>query len=416
MMRWLVYGLLAAIAGAGLTVLISKDSGYILVSIGRYTLETSFWFGLTVLLLVWGIWRIVRRISLRFYNAIASSVSWLSESKSRRLEQRSSRGMMYFFEGHWEAAKKELLSATRLTDKPLLQYLAAAKSALELGDKEEALFLIQQAEQHSPEDNLAILLAQAQLAFYEKDYVKSIESLQRAQSLEPSHPVVLNLLKSAYLQSHDWQSLIDLYPQIKNTKTESKESLQLMEESMYSGYLETALSKIISKSNNIVEKVSDVWKSIPGPLRKNPRLVEIYVRSLLDHGLNEEALSTLTSTLKNQWSDALILLYSFVTPKDKKAQLLTAEGWIKGRPQDPLLLMILGRLARNNALWGKSREYYEKSVAVNPTVEAYAELADLFAFLGENKTSTECYRKGIALSARTLGKPIQSPMLLENSQ
>lgn len=64
-----------------------------------------------------------------------------------------------------------------------------------------------------------------------------------------------------------------------------------------------------------------------------------------------------------------------------------------------MLHLALGRIAIRNKLWGKARGYLEQSIKLRETPQAYAELAEVFATLGETKLSIDCYKRGLLLSA-----------------
>ena len=46
----LIIALLALLLGVGLVALIQSDPGYILIAMGRYTVESSLWVGLPLIL------------------------------------------------------------------------------------------------------------------------------------------------------------------------------------------------------------------------------------------------------------------------------------------------------------------------------------------------------------------------------
>jgi HemY protein len=52
-----------------------------------------------------------------------------------------------------------------------------------------------------------------------------------------------------------------------------------------------------------------------------------------------------------------------------------------------------------NQLWGKARDYFESSLKIQGSPEAFAEMARLLAHLGEHKRSTEYYQQGLLLTA-----------------
>ena len=387
MMRLLILGLLAAICGGALILLISRDSGYVLVSIGSYTLEMSFWFAVACLCVFFLVLRVCKRLFARVYDVLAGSVSWLSESRAKKIEKRTTRGLLNFIEGNWRAAKKELLSAARLSDYPLVQYLAAARSAFALGDKDETKFLLQQAEKIAPENELAILLTQAQMEFSDNKYEQSLAILERAHKLRPAHPVVLDMLRKNYLYLQDWLALVELLPKLKNCKDYTKEHIGQLEEVVYTGYLAESGS----------DDLTTIWKSLPGSARKLVKVVEVYASRLNAGNQADKAIQVLATTLKSNWDESLVSLFGAIDASDKKEQLLIAESWLREHPGDSVLLLSLGKISKANKLWGKAKDYLNKSILIKPVPEAYAELASLLADLGEHKESVICYQKGLAL-------------------
>ena len=397
MTRWLLYGLLAIITGAAIVLLISGDSGYILISLGHHSLEMSFWFGLIALtVLIYSLW-ILFKLFAWCRNTLAGSVSWISESRSKRIERRTSKGLMYFIEGNWRAAKKELLAAAKLDKKPLLQYLAAANSAIELDEEEETLFLLQQAEKVAPENTLAILLTKARLEIQKSQYELAHATLEQAYSLFPDDVVVLNLLKLVYLRLRAWTPLLTLLPKLKTKKVLNQKELFALEVEAWKGQISLALDKAMEMNTNPVASFDNVWKDVPNEIRKEASVVALYTDKLLNAGFQEKALNILAVALKHTWDRSLVLHFGHIVAHDIKLQLMQAESWLQEHPTDPDLLFILGKIAKENQLWGKAKDYLEKSLTLKASAYAYAELAGLLATLGKHQESVECYRKGLTL-------------------
>lgn len=87
---------------------------------------------------------------------------------------------------------------------------------------------------------------------------------------------------------------------------------------------------------------------------------------------------------------------------DAGRQLAYAEKWLQERPNDPDLLLTLGRLSLRNAYWGKAQEYFEASQRQRPSGVVCAELARLFANLGEHNKSQLYYRQSVELLDKSL--------------
>lgn len=398
MIKLLVYTLIFLIGGAVLMELIRTDSGYILVSYGSKTVELSFWFGvfcLFVFILV--LWFSIKYIRKIIY-ALEGTVSWLSESREKRAEKRTQSGMIHFIEGNWRDAKKDLLSAARASDRPLVQYLAAARSACEMGELEETTFLLQQAEKIAPPDELAIILTQARMQLNTEQYEQCLTTLERAKKIAPDNPVLLDLYKQIFRHLHNWDGLIQLLPQIKASKQYSKEQESALEEEVYTAYIARFAKQY--NGEKLISELDNSWGKIPKSLRKNPKLIAVYARVLISEKQHNKAEAILRAVLKEQWDRHLVELYGLAEPDQKKAQLATAERWLRDHPTDPVLLLALGRIAKRSELWGKAKDYLSFSLRFNESPETYAEQAALMAQLGEHEESTSLYKKGLMLAAK----------------
>ena len=84
--------LIALLLGVGVVAMIETDPGYVLITYGKYTVETSLWVGLLVLLigflLIYWTLRLIRNI----VGGQDSLVSWLGERKHRASSRLTTRG------------------------------------------------------------------------------------------------------------------------------------------------------------------------------------------------------------------------------------------------------------------------------------------------------------------------------------
>lgn len=398
MIKLLVFTLLFLVGGALAMELIRHDSGYILISYGQKTIEMSFWLGVFSIILFFLLLWLAVKLVFKIIDSLRGSVSWLAESREKRVERRTQSGMIHFIEGNWRAAKKDLLSAAKASDKPLVQYLAAARSAYEMGELEETGFLLQQAEKVAPENELAIVLSQARIELAAGQYDQCLATLDRAKKIAPDNPVVLDLYKQVYWHLRDWNALIQLLPQLKSSKQYTKEQESQLEEEIYSAYVAQFAKQYTGEQ--LVAELDRSWGKIPKSLRRNPRLIGIYAHVLMNENQHNKAESILRSVLKDQWDQHLVELYGLVDTDQKKEQLATAEKWLRTHPTDPVLLLALGRIARRNELWGRARDYLSTSLHYKESPETYAELATLLAQLGEHEESTSLYKKGLMALTR----------------
>lgn len=399
MNRILIIGalsLLVILLGPLAFELIRQDTGYILISIGDYTIESSFWLVALPLMLwlVFVIFRLVIRV-LRYFG-----VSWrfFTSHRSRHSLRRTQRGLIHYIEGNWRAAKKDLLSVAKQSDQPLLNYLTAAHSAHQLGDSEEAQRLLILAEKNAAPNDLAVLLTQARIQLADKNYEQSLATLQRAHSVASAHPVVLDLLREAYAKVNDWGSVIALLPQLKSRKLYSDAEFYTLEEQAYSAHLleENALGDTDTR----MQRVNNVWQKIPRSIRRSPTLIAHYCELLRQAGQYDKAEILIRQTLNKNWCSDLVARYGSLSVSQPTEQLVVAEQWLREHPDDSELLFSLARISMRNKLWGKARTYFERSLQLRERPEAYAELAALLAQLGDHQKSTALYQKGLLLTTQ----------------
>ena len=113
------------------------------------------------------------------------------------------------------------------------------------------------------------------------------------------------------------------------------------------------------------------------------------------------------SSLKKHWHNQWVDLYGQLATSDVKKPLLTAENWLKNRPNNSVLLLTIGRLCLRNEQWGRAKEYFKASLKQQESPDTYAELASLLAHLGELETSTVYYQKGLLMATNRVSKSPQ---------
>ncbi|MFL0811142.1 MAG: hypothetical protein K6L76_12065 [Agarilytica sp.] len=395
-MRLYVYiflGLLGVFAGAFVMFILDAAPGMVLISIRDYTVEMSVWYAATLIVLLFVSIILMWKALFWTKNTLAHSFSWIQESREKRLERRTQSGFAHFVEGDWLAAKKELLGVAKDSPKPELHFLAAAKSAMELGNQEESQFLLEQAEKHSEAGSVGLIKAKARMQLVSNEARESLKTLDLLPSAQQNNPVVLAIKQEALKRLGDWKALAKLLPKIKSYCGYAADEFIQLEENVYL----SLLSSEVKREKVSTESLTQTWSAFPKGIKKNSSLVGLYCTFLHQLEEDEVAASLLVKALKNSWHKGLVELFGKLNPSDSQLQLQQAESWLKAHPNDPHLLFALGRLAVKNSLWGKAKDYLEQSLALLERPEAYAELGALMRRLGEKERSAIYFEKGLLL-------------------
>lgn len=400
MKRLFILSAIALAVGAASLRLLQHDAGYVLISVAGKTLEMRFWFAVLFILfsgiLLW--W--VLRLLFKTLGLFGQGWSKASASRARKADARTHRGLIHFIEGNWRGAHRDLLKAAKHVDQPLVHYLAAARSAYELGDNEQARKLISKAEHAAPENDLAIALSQARMQLLDEKFEQCLATLHRAKEHAPHHPVVLDLLHKVYLGLHDWQALEALLPQLQRYHVLTADAWGNLQRQVYFALL--AESASTPDQGARLGALAAVWQRAPRELRQDPRMIAAYSRSLIEAEQHDQAEPLLRLSLKKYWHEDLITLYGLTMASDRQQQLQWAERCLKDHPQDAHLHLALGRICMRSELWGRARDFFHSAITLQPMPAAYAELARLLAYLGEHQQSTEYYQQGLLLTTKAL--------------
>lgn len=380
-----------------LTMMISIDAGYVRVSWGNYLLETSVWIALAAITLLVVTLSIVSKSWRGIKSSTGGVSNWFLSTSGQRARKRTTRGLLELAEGNWKRAQKHLSKAAPKAETPLINYLAAAQAAFEQGNEQDTETLLRKAYESTPGSDLAVGITQAQLQLGSNQLEQCLATLLRLRKHAPQHPFILKLLKNVYFKLEDWHQLSVLIPELRRQRIAESHELDMLERETWINLLAHTADEIRrqSGSSQNIEQLNQHWDRLPGSMRRDETIIHAYAEHLASLGQQAQAETLLRKVLRNHWSDMLIDLYGKVCGNSPEEQLLTAENWLKERPNNETLLLALGRLSLRNQLWGKAKEYFQASHRIKKTPQTYGELCRLSAHLEEHQQSSEYFMQGI---------------------
>lgn len=406
MKRYALVLLLVLVCLGALGWAVSQSAGYVLITYDRFRYESTFWIFLALLACLWLLAVLVHWLLGLLYVSGTLVNPWSRRHRQRRVERASQKGLRELAEGQWGPALEHLRAAAGHDRRPLVHYLGAARAANELGDYAQSDALLSEAREREPDAALAVGLTQAQLQIARGDYVQARESLALLREQKPRHPQVLVLLQQLYVQLEEWPELCRLLPELRKYKVLPVERLDELERLAWAAALEQA-GQPAQARDEALQALNQQWQTMPNGLRGEPALVEVYAAGLARLGAEEKAEEVLQAAIRKRFDARLVELYGQVRGRDDARQLAQAEGWLKDHPDDPALLLALGRLSVRNELWGKARDYLEASLRFEFRPQTCAELGRLLARLGEVERSNQLFQQGLGLVERNL--PVAVP-------
>jgi HemY protein len=391
MVKWLLRILVLIIIALVAVMLVRDDPGFVLIKYRDYSLETSLAFGIVVLILA----MVVIYFAIRFFRGfwrLPNSMKQLSQNrrfgKSRKL---LNQGLIDLAEGRFDQAEVNLIKMVEYSESPLLHYLAAARAAQLQGKHDERDSYLKAAHEARPEAEIAIGVTQAELQLAHQQLEQSLATLTHLRGIAPRHNHILRLLARVYFELEDWQSLVELLPDIRKKKLLKESILKDMEAKSFRGFLASA------KSDQ--QALENAWAKIPRAAQTDADLILYYIK-LSNHAASKSSSveQLIIKSLDQKWDDRLVQAYGLFNASDPNEQLKRTEKWLDDYAKNENLLLALGRICVRAKLWGKAQSYLEASIGVKPMAASCLALAQLLGDqLQQKDKASKYYQKGLEL-------------------
>jgi HemY protein len=391
-MKLLLFSLLALLLAVTIGSLAGSDSGYVMMTIAGWTVQTTATLFVIVLFLGFLLLYFAVRSLVRFVELPKDVKDWQQHRHQRRAEKYLTEGLINMTEGRWKQAENDFRKAAPYSRAPYVNYLCAARAAQELHAVDRRDEYLRLAYHNNPDASLAVGITQAELQLSEHQTEQALATLKHLQNKQPGQNQVKQLLLETYTDLNDWQSVLNIIPSIEKTSLYPREQIQAKQLEAYAGLLKEAGAREDKQTLN------SIWGNIPRKLKQHFYLIEVYVTERLRFDNTADCELLLKTALKRQWDNMLVRLYGLVVAVDQSKQQATAESWLNNHARDAVLLLTLGRICLRNELWGKARDYLQDSIDVQANPEAYYEFARLHELEGNREAAAKCYEKGLALA------------------
>jgi HemY protein len=386
-MKKLIIYFFALLFSVWFGIIMYRNSGYVLISYQNLTIEASLWLMVGILLVLFILFYILLRLNSNINFFIKYCKMWFSNVNKNRARIKTTAGLCHLIEGDWRLGEKKLVRAAKYSDMPLVNYLAAAFMAQRqraFVRRDEYMLFAQKADaQHS----ITVATMQAQLQIFNCQWEEALATLQHLRKLKPKNDFIMQLLKQVYLELNDWYGLKSLLPILRKRRVLSVEEIEKLELKVYSELF------LASKKNHTI---ANIWHELSRHLQKQPILVAYYVEYLLENKQNEEAEDIIKRALHLKLDNCLLKLYAILPSGNPIKKIARAEKWLKANPENAALLLCLGCICKQQKLWGKAKQYLEKSLLLAPTQAVYLELGQLMELQNELPAAVSFYKQAFA--------------------
>jgi HemY protein len=398
-MKKLLYFLGSLLATAAAAFFVSKwlqgydNPGYVLIGIGHWSLETSLVVFAVSLIIGFFVFYLFFRLLGWLFRLPGQLKNRGKNIKFNRSQEALIAGLVDSAEGNWERAEKVLIKHASHSGAPLIHYLTAARAAQSRGAFDKRDEYLKKAADQAPDSSVLIGITQAELHLSGNQFEQALETLTRLHSIDPTHANVLKLLHQTYQHVGDWQGIRKLIPSLHTNKILMEAEVKLLETEAYSQLLKQSAEK------GNTEEIQSLWSEIPNYIKSMPGISAIYFASMIEAGAGAEIEQNLADVLSVNWDETLVALFGSIQSSNVSKQLETAEKWSYVHQENAVLLTVMGKLAVKCGDNFKAESYLAKSIAAEPTVQAYQLLGDLLFTQGDKDNAIMCYKNGLELAS-----------------
>lgn len=388
-MRLLLWLLALFALAVGMSLAFGYNEGYVLLVLPPWRVELSLNF--FIVLVVGGF--LLGHVLLRLLShtlRLPQAVRAFRERKRREKGARALReAVQQLFEGRYGHALKNAALSHAAGEAPALSALVAARAAHFLRDSRREEEWLKRAAEHDDEAHAARLMTEAELHVDARRFEAALVALNALQEGGGRHIAALRLALRVHRGLGRWDDVLKVARQLEKHRALTQDAAAPLKQRAH-------LENLRGREGDARALVA-YWAAVPAEERRVSRLAAAAARVLIAAGDGATAQRIIEQQVEAEWDSELAGLYAECRGGDILARIARGEMWLEQHPEDARLLLALGRLCREQQLWGKAQSYFEASLAVQPSQDAHVELAALFAQLGRSEESNQAYRSAAAL-------------------
>ncbi len=365
---------------------LADDPGYLLLTWRGWSVETTLAVALVglalVALLLW-----------LLGNALRAPWRWWHRGRRRAARARFADGLLALHDGRWARAEKLLARAAGDAELRLPALLYASRAARERGQPTQADALLERAGRAG--GVVAAALPEAERLLADQRAGTACELLDQLDREHTLPPKALELRARALAAAGRTDEAVALLPALRRSQVRDGDRWLELETELLRSHLAAA---------DTASELAARWSALDRSQRLRPLLVAAYASRAARLGEADAAADAIERALAKQWSEPLVRLYGELP--HRAAALKTAEHWLERHPDDPDVLLCLGRLCRREQLWGKAEAYLGRAIARGAGGAAWEALAEVFADQSDDSRARQAYANALAATRHEPVRPL----------
>ena len=387
-MRILLWLLALFALAVGVSLALGYNEGYVLIILPPWRAELSL--NLFVVAVIGSF--LLGHVLLRMVSHTLRLPRAVREFRERKRQEKGVRALreavQQLFEGRYGHALKNAALSYAAQEAPALSALVAARAAHFLRDGRREEEWLRRAAEHDAQAHAARLMTEAELHVDARRFDEALAALDALQEGGGRHIAALRLALRVHRGLGRWDDVLKVARQLEKHRALTQDAAVPLKQRAH-------MENLRGREGDARALVA-YWEAVPAEEQRVSRLAAA-ARALIAAGDGARAQRIIEQQVEAEWDSELAGLYAECRGGDTLGRIARAEKWLEKHPEDARLLLALGRLCREQQLWGKAQSYFEASLAIQSSQDAHVELAALFAQLGRSEESNQAYRSAAAL-------------------
>lgn len=383
-MRYILLIILAAILAYAAMFLGQISPGnYVKIYAGSYVAELNLLgFIIALVMFVLSVYVFIKICSMA-WKAPKSFSNWRKRSNTKKASNELGAGYLSLIKGDWKSAEKHLTTKSDASQIPYVNFLAAAQAAQEQGRMAQRDDYLNMAFRAAPKERLAIGLIKARLHQSAGQYEQAEATLNDVADLGHKNSQYTAMLLQTYQHTGQWHKANGLLSIARKQQALPKVILDDIAKQAHIDSLKSA------------KDIESAWKGLPKAQRKEVDNVCLYASRLINKGEMSAAEKIIRTTLKNNWNDDLVNLYSSINTGSPAKCRRQVEGWLMARPENAGLNCAAGQFALQEGNSSLAKEYLQKAIQLAQLPKAYSVLGELYESENDSAKALQLYRAGM---------------------
>ena len=349
-MKWL-WVFLAAIAGALAGATLLQDPGYVMVRAGDLVFESSIAAAFLTLLAVVTLLGAASFVARRLLQSLGLLGKWRISRQQNKMSRSWRRAVLAAAAGDWGDAVNILDGISIEPNRQLDRALITARYLVQSGNLKALTALVDQISAEHPD-----LLAELQVSIsrWQIEAGASVEAFDRLSKLPPSTQWA-GLYAWSCVSLHRWNALAAHWPQVEKYGVLKSEVFRPQMAMLRAG---KAMADSVAGNPGAKANWQAGLKGLPKVWRDDPNTLDLWATFLVQAGAEVQARKLLLHVLAKTWQPVLVRRFGLLcTTKPLESAVEDGMKLLKQHPEDPELLLALGRLLRADNQPSQARRY-----------------------------------------------------------